>query len=145
MVTDAITNEALFGTKVIIQGLSKGAVVDVDGKYTIEGLTAGRYTLEIRSQGYNNLLLTDVIVKATEKRVLDIKMEKVVVEYGPVTVVAKVNRESTTELLRMQKNSASVVDGINAETFKKTPDAKAADTKAAPAAKPAEAAKPAAK
>ena len=127
MVTDAITNEALFGTKVIIQGLSKGAVVDVDGKYTIEGLTAGRYTLEIRSQGYNNLLLTDVIVKATEKRVLDIKMEKVVVEYGPVTVVAKVNRESTTELLRMQKNSASVVDGINAETFKKTPDAKAAD------------------
>ena len=126
-VTDAVTNEALFGTKVIIQGLSKGAVVDVDGKYTIEGLTAGRYTLEIRSQGYNNLLLTDVIVKATEKRVLDIKMEKVVVEYGPVTVVAKVNRESTTELLRMQKNSASVVDGINAETFKKTPDAKAAD------------------
>jgi hypothetical protein len=81
VVTDAVTNEALFGTKVIIQGLSKGAVVDVDGKYTIEGLTAGRYTLEIRSQGYNNLLLTDVIVKATEKRILDIKMEKVVVEY----------------------------------------------------------------
>jgi len=126
-VTDAITNEALFGTKVIVQGISKGAIVDADGKYTIEGLAAGRYTLEIRSQGYNNLLLTDVIVKATEKRILDIKMEKIVTEYGPVTVVAKVNRESTTELLRMQKNSASVVDGINAETFKKTPDSKAAD------------------
>lgn len=126
-VTDAITNEALFGTKIIVQGISKGAIVDADGKYTIEGLTAGRYTLEIRSQGYNNLLLTDVIVKATEKRTLDIKMEKIVTEYGPVTVVAKVNRESTTELLRMQKNSASVVDGINAETFKKTPDTKAAD------------------
>jgi TonB-dependent receptor len=126
-VTDAITNEALFGTKVIVQGISKGAIVDADGNYTIEGLTAGRYTLEIRSQGYNNLLLTDVIVKSTEKRILDIKMEKIVMEYGPVTVVAKVNRESTTELLRMQKNSASVVDGINAETFKKTPDSKAAD------------------
>ena len=77
-VTDAITNEALFGTKVIVQGISKGAIVDADGKYTIEGLAAGRYTLEIRSQGYNNLLLTDVIVKATEKRILDIKMEKIV-------------------------------------------------------------------
>jgi outer membrane receptor for ferrienterochelin and colicin len=48
-------------------------------------------------------------------------------ELGQVTVTAKVNKDSNTELLRLQRNSATVVDGINAETFKKTPDSKASD------------------
>jgi TonB-dependent receptor len=126
-ITDAKTNEALFGAKVMVQGMSKGCVVDADGNYVITDLPAGKYTLEIRNQTYNTMVLSDIIVKAKETRVLDIKMEKVILEIGPVTVYAKINKESTTELVRMQKNSASVVDGINAETFKKTPDAKAAD------------------
>lgn len=126
-ITDAKTNEALYGAKVMVLGMSKGCVVDAEGNYTISDLPAGKYTLEIRNQTYNTMVLSDIIVKAKETRILDIKMEKVVVEYGPVTVYAKVNKESTTELIRMQKNSASVVDGINAETFKKTPDSKAAD------------------
>ncbi len=126
-ITDAKTNEALFGAKVMVQGMSKGCVVDADGNYVITDLPAGKYTLEIRNQTYNTMVLSDIIVKAKEARVLDIKMEKVILEIGPVTVYAKINKESTTELVRMQKNSASVVDGINAETFKKTPDSKAAD------------------
>lgn len=126
-VLDETSNEALFGAKVVVQGLSKGVLVDADGNYSLTGLTSGKYTLEVRNAGYNNMLLTDIIVKSEEKRTLDIKMQKIVTEFGPVTIVAKINKESTTDLVRMQKNSASVVDGINSETFKKTPDTKAAD------------------
>ena len=73
-ITDAKTNEALFGAKVMVQGMSKGCVVDADGNYVITDLPAGKYTLEIRNQTYNTMVLSDIIVKSTEKRILDIKM-----------------------------------------------------------------------
>ena len=44
-----------------------------------------------------------------------------------VTVNRTVNKESTSELVRLQRTSISSVDGINAETFRKTPDSKVSD------------------
>ena len=44
-----------------------------------------------------------------------------------VTVGVKINKESTSELVRLQRNSVTSVDGINAETFKRTPDSKVSD------------------
>ena len=126
-ITDSKTNEALFGAKVILQGLGKGAVTDGDGNYSLKGLSAGTYILEVRNETYNNLILTEIKLKEIENLVLNIPLDKVVLEFGPVTVKAKVNRESTTEILRLQRNSATVVDGITSETFKKTPDSKASD------------------
>jgi TonB-dependent receptor len=126
-ITDSKTNEALFGAKVILQGLGKGAVTDGDGNYSLKGLSAGTYILEVRNETYNNLILTEIKLKENENLVLNIPLDKVILEFGPVTVKAKVNRESTTEILRLQRNSATVVDGITSETFKKTPDSKASD------------------
>jgi hypothetical protein len=93
----------------------------------LKGLSAGTYILEARNETYNNLILTEIKLKENENLVLNIPLDKVVLEFGPVTVKAKVNRESTTEILRLQRNSATVVDGITSETFKKTPDSKASD------------------
>jgi TonB-dependent receptor len=126
-ILDSKTNEALFGAKVILQGLGKGAVTDGDGNYSLKGLSAGTYILEVRNETYNNLILTEIKLKENENLVLNIPLDKVILEFGPVTVKAKVNRESTTEILRLQRNSATVVDGITSETFKKTPDSKASD------------------
>ncbi|MEN9913951.1 MAG: hypothetical protein RL528_687 [Bacteroidota bacterium] len=126
-ITDSKTNEALFGAKVILQGLGKGAITDGDGNYSLKGLSAGTYILEARNETYNNLILTEIKLKENENLVLNIPLDKVVLEFGPVTVKAKVSRESTTEILRLQRNSATVVDGISSETFKKTPDSKASD------------------
>ena len=126
-IQDAKTNEALFGVKVILTGTGKGAVSDGDGNFSIKGLSAGKYTLEVRYETYNNLILQDINVKEGENLTINIPLDKVVMELGQVTVTAKVNKDSNTELLRLQRNSATVVDGINAETFKKTPDSKASD------------------
>lgn len=126
-ITDELTKEALFGVKIIVQGAARGAVSDGDGIYTINALPEGKYTLELRYEMYNNLVLTDISIKNGEKLTLNIPMSKVALEMEVVTITAKVNKESNTEMLRLQRNSATVVDGINAETFKKTPDSKASD------------------
>jgi len=126
-IQDSKTNEALFGVKVILTGTGKGSISDGDGNFSIKGLSPGKYILEIRYETYNNLILQDINIKADENLKINIPLDKAVMELGQVTVTAKVNKESTTELLRLQRNSATVVDGINSETFKKTPDSKASD------------------
>lgn len=126
-IIDESTKEPLYGVKIVVQGLGKGALSDMDGNYKIQGLAEGKYTLELRYETYNNLILTDIFVKNGENLTLNVPLSKVVLELGTVTVTAKVNKDSNSEMLRLQRNSATVVDGINAETFKKTPDSKASD------------------
>jgi len=121
------SKEIVDGAKVIVIGSGKGAISDIEGNFSIKGLAAGKYSLEIRSVAYNTLILQDVKLKEGEEFKITIPLDEIVLDLGPITVTAKVNKESTTELIRMQRNSATVVDGINAETFKKTPDSKASD------------------
>ena len=121
------SKETVDGAKIIVIGTGKGALSDTEGNFTIKGLAAGKYSLEIRSVSYNTLILQDVKLKEGEEFKITIPLDEIVLDLGPITVTAKVNKESTTELVRMQRNSATVVDGINAETFKKTPDSKASD------------------
>jgi len=64
-------------------------------------------------------LLAQPIVNVTKKDTIQ--------KIKEVSVGVKINKESTTELLRLQKNSVTSVDGINAETFKRTPDSKVSD------------------
>lgn len=128
VVKDAKTNELLFGAKVIVKGQAGvGALSDIDGNYSIQNVKPGSISLEVRFETYKTQVIPLFELKAGENKVLNVDLEKLVVEQKNITITKKVNKESTTELIRMQKNSATVVDGINAETFKKTPDSKASD------------------
>ena len=51
-VTDKNTGEELTGANVFIREISRGAVTDLDGKYTISQVPAGRYTLVVTYIGY---------------------------------------------------------------------------------------------
>jgi TonB-dependent receptor len=128
LIKDNSTNELIIGAKVIVKGQAGvGAVSDFDGKYSISNVKPGSVVLEIRYETYKTKTLEAFVLKVGESKELNIEIEKLVVEQKNVTITKKVNKESTTELIRLQKNSATVLDGMNAETFKKTPDSKASD------------------
>ncbi len=128
VVKDKSSNELIFGAKIVVKGQTGiGAVTDPDGKFIIENVKSGSIILEIKYESYKTLTLEAFELKASENKEISIEIEKLIKDFKNVTVTKKVNKESTTELIRMQKNSATVVDGINAETFKKTPDSKASD------------------
>jgi TonB-dependent receptor len=127
-VKDIASTELLIGAKVIVKGQpGVGGVADDNGKYSIENVKPGNIVLEIRFETYKTKVLPAFDLATGETKEINIDLEKLVVDRKGVTITKKVNKESTTELIRMQKNSATVVDGINAETFKKTPDSKASD------------------
>ena len=46
VVTDADNGEPIIGATIKVKETSKAAVTDMNGKYSITGLTTGRYTIE---------------------------------------------------------------------------------------------------
>lgn len=126
-VADGSTGEMIPGAKVSIDGMSKGAMTDLDGMFSIQQIPVGTYSITISYYQYNSKIITDIVVKKDEVTNVNASIDKVVTEIGPITVKVTVNKESNTNLLQLQKNAASTIDGISSETIKKSPDRAASD------------------
>lgn len=122
-VSDQKTGETLIGVSVKIAGTTKGIGTDVDGKYILAGLSAGKHTIEISYVGYTTKKITEVDVKAGQVTTLNVALvESSSQVLKQVTVTANFKQESSNALYLQQKNSASISDGISSEIIKKSPD-----------------------
>lgn len=127
-IVDGKTGETLPGATVLIEGTTKGASSDFDGNYTLSGLQPGKYTIIASYITYDNKKFVDVVVKANDVTTFNITLDQAssatLIE---VVVQAEMNKENTNTLFVMQKNNASVSDGIASESIKKTPDRNTSD------------------
>ena len=123
------TGEVLIGATVIVEGKSKTTQTDQNGVYTLSGLLPGEYTLKCTYVSFNAKSIPGIKLKANEVVVQDFVMEakgtiKEIVIKSPGSTKPK---ETVSSLLVAQKNSASVSDGISAESIKRTPDRNTGD------------------
>lgn len=127
-IVDAKTGETLPGATVLIEGTTKGASSDFDGNFSLGGLQPGKYTIIASYITYDNKKFVDVIVKANDVTEFNITLDQASSQtLGEVVVQAEMNKENTNTLFVMQKNNASVSDGISSESIKKTPDRSTSD------------------
>ncbi len=127
-IIDSKTGETLPGATVLIEGTTKGASADFDGNFTLSGLQSGKYTLIASYITYDNKKFVDVVVKSGEVTDFNIGLDQSSSQtLKEVVVQAEMNKENTNTLLVMQKNNASVSDGISSESIKKTPDRTTSD------------------
>ena len=56
VISDSETGELLPGVNIILTGTNFGAATDFDGKYSIDGIPAGEYNIQISFIGYEQLL-----------------------------------------------------------------------------------------
>lgn len=127
-VVDSKTGEVLPGATILIEGTTKGVLSDFEGIYAIKGLLPGKYTLISSFITYDNKKNIDVIVKANEVTEFNIGLDpSSSQQLTEVVVQAEMNKENTNAILFMQKNNASVSDGISSESIKKTPDRTTSD------------------
>jgi TonB-dependent receptor len=125
---DAKTGETLPGATILIEGTTKGASADFDGNYILTGLQPGKYNLIASYITYDNKKFLDVVVKANDVTEFNIGLDQSSSQtLGEVVVQAEMNKENTNTLFVMQKNNASVSDGISSESIKKTPDRSTSD------------------
>lgn len=86
-VTDKLTGESLPSVNVMVKGTYYGASSDFDGKFTIQNITPGSYTIEVTLLGYKTVQYTGVKVVGGEITKLNIKLEETVLSVGQEVVV----------------------------------------------------------
>ncbi|HZG01533.1 MAG TPA: TonB-dependent receptor [Chitinophagales bacterium] len=127
-VYDASRNEPLVGATVMVDNsTAHGAFTDVEGRYVIPNVAPGTHTVSVKYVSYNAKEITGVEVKTGETASVDVAMETQASELQAVVITSTRTQESINSLLTIQKNSATVQDGVSADLIKRSPDRNSSD------------------
>ena len=127
-IVDGKTGETLPGAAVVIEGTTIGTASDFDGNFTLGNLKPGKYNIVCSYVTYESKKFIGVEIKTNEVETFNITLEQSSsATYSEVVIQAEMNKENTNTLFVMQKNNASVSDGISSESIKKTPDKNTSD------------------
>lgn len=72
-----------------------GTITDIDGRYTLEGLPAGRHILRFSYLGYSPATIPNVLVTAGKEAVVNVGLEESIVQMSEVVVSGKVEKGQT--------------------------------------------------
>ncbi|MEX0593481.1 MAG: outer membrane beta-barrel protein [Balneolaceae bacterium] len=114
LIIDENSADPMIGVNVYLPDTGSGTVTDLDGRYRIE-LEPGSYTLEISYITHQKKIVTDVDVSAGNTTRLDLTLSEANQELEEVIVSARRIDNNEVALLRLQKRSLPVQDGISAQ------------------------------
>lgn len=126
-VIDDKTGETLPGASVVIKGTTTGSNTDLDGAFSINNLSPGTYSIRCQLISYNTKELSGIVVKSGEPTIISISMQSASTDLGPVVIYATIDKETNSNLVNLQKNNASLSDGISSESIKRSPDKSTSD------------------
>ncbi len=124
-VIDDETGETLIGVTVAVVGTTMGTTTDFDGNYSLE-LEQGTYDIRISCVSYQAQTFEEVDVKAGEVKIVNACLSEEVTHLKEVVVKAKAVRNTEAAIQVMQKNSASMLDGIGSIQISRLGDDNAA-------------------
>ncbi len=108
MVKDKTTGEPLAGVNVIIQGTLLGAATDLEGRYFIVNIPAGRYTVEFSMIGYHTETIKNVDISSDLTTKIDFPLT-------PETIEMAGEIEVTAERPQIQKDLTATMTVIDAK------------------------------
>jgi len=121
-VSDEKTGETIIGATVLIKGTSNGTATDVDGNFALTA-AAGTYTLEVKYIGYQTKEIDEVVVTESTPATLNIVISEAnSTQLNEVVVRSSLKKENISALYTIQKNAATISDGISADVIRKSPD-----------------------
>ncbi len=118
-ILDGEYNDVLPFANVLVKGTSQGATSDFDGNYSLE-LEEGNYTLIFSFVGYDSQEITEVVVKRGEVTNLNVTIRPSTASLDEVVITTTARRNSEQAVLNLQKNSATLMDGLSIESINKT-------------------------
>jgi len=96
-VVDAETQTALPGTNVILVGGNRGTATDAGGKFILNNIPVGSYSLKIMYLGYETRLISDVIVKPNRTTTVRVMLKQGYLQGEEITVTAGYFPKKTEE------------------------------------------------
>jgi len=113
-VIDVTIEEPLPGANVVIEGTPIGAASDLDGDFIIINVPPGTYTVTASMLGYQEMRLTNVIVKVDQSTRIDFNLTPTSLELGEVITV-----EAERPLI--QKDLTATASSVSAEEIVNMP------------------------
>lgn len=87
-IRDADNGQYLSGATVYLTNIKRGSDTDSLGRFRFSGLTPGRYTIQVSYLGYQQLILSEILVSSGKEQVLDIELQEAPTSLTSVTVKA---------------------------------------------------------
>ena len=91
-VRDSVTHEALSGVRITLRELRRGAISDIAGNFTINGLPAGTIEAEIHQLGYNTAKRS-VELQPGQTITISLDLSLSIIEGKEITIEAQRERE----------------------------------------------------
>ncbi|MEI8048815.1 MAG: carboxypeptidase-like regulatory domain-containing protein [Bacteroidota bacterium] len=76
-VSDTKTGESLAGVAIQVEGTNTKAYTDLDGSFTVDGLTPGNYNLVLSLISYKSSLVENIKLNPNSKENINIKLDAV--------------------------------------------------------------------
>ncbi|MEG1749357.1 MAG: TonB-dependent receptor [Tannerellaceae bacterium] len=131
IVTDKSLHEPLMGATIQVSGAhlnhATGAVADLDGHFSIAGLQAGTYRVNIQYISYKPIVLDEVKVEKGKQTILNIELAEESLALEGVVVVAQAKQNTELAMLKATKGSLLVQSGISQQQITRTQDRDASE------------------
>lgn len=118
-ITEDGTNEELIGVSIYIESLSKGAITNIDGEYSLISIPSGTYIVRFSYLGFSTVVMDNVEIFSGQTTTINLKLKEEVFEGQEVVVSA--------ERPIIQKDQTSSVSFIKKETIEELPVLEVAD------------------
>ncbi len=108
-VVNSQTQEPLPGANVLLQGTGLGSSTDADGVFFIQGVNPGTYIVRVSLLGFEQRIITDVVVNPAKPAILSIELQETKIEFEGVDVSAGYFRETPETPVSTQEQSAEEI------------------------------------
>lgn len=118
VIQDKESNETLIGATVMIVGSYKGASSDLDGKYSLDEVSPGDYSVKFSYIGYSDVVVNGVRVKKGEVTKVDAKLQLRSTTIQEVVVVGNasmINLEKASSGVTIDKEEISQMNVRNVQ------------------------------
>ncbi len=118
VVIDEKTGEELIGVNIYIPNIGNGAVTDLNGRYNLQ-LIPGTYSIEVTYITHQKKIIEDIDIISGKTTTLDITLLDTNQSLDEVVVSARRIDNNEVSLLRLQKRSLPMQDGISAQEIQR--------------------------
>ncbi|MEG0795363.1 MAG: TonB-dependent receptor [Odoribacter sp.] len=126
-VVDKASKEPVIGAAVVIENTTIGAATDIDGKFIITGIKAGKYNLKISCISYAPVIVESVIVENNREIELRIEQEAESISIDEVTVKAVRRMNSEAAMINVAKTAPVVMNAVSSQMIGRTQDKDASE------------------
>lgn len=132
VVVDATLGETLIGVNIRLVDVPTlvGTTTDVDGRYKLDRLAPGSYSIAFSYIGFGTKTVRDVVVTSGETTRLDVTLAEETELLDEVVVEARAMRNNEATLLRDRQKAPGISDAISAEAISRSGGSNAADAMA---------------